>query len=237
MDSWRDVADYRRTGYEFRLFPPPSISPEAETVARIRAEIDPWFVPLWLTREYESATGGCSLETYVVLGRYRKNPPPNARVIKGLPLGPKGEKIQLICVVNGLDDEDREKGKTGHYVPLRTILEDLRKAYKEMSEEREFMDAAAVDDAQERAWAEAEAKKKRDLVESISYMRHNDRDQINQDNGYTGRTFVSSTLKLLREAAGSELGVPSSKEHVSPAADVDREVDQGAVRGEHHANG
>jgi len=219
MSGWlREGEDVQRVGYQFAMAPPPGVSAEEDVVRRIRAEIMPNFVPLWLTRTFRYPTGKEFTIVHVVLARYELHPPQGARIVAGLPLGPNGEKIKVIDIANGLTQSECTQGFIGRYQPLAEVFEAMREgmaAFKAQSDIESFEIEEAKDERERKAMKE---EKKRKLIEHLADVKRDNRGWLNKQHGHSDSVFVSSTLRKIQKLVGRlKFNVRTPESPKSPA--------------------
>lgn len=187
---------------------PDAVYPAPDSlVRRIRSEIDKDFVPLWVTYEFKhDVTGGTVRTGHHVLARHVKHPRFKAPVVKNLVLpssqvnGIRYEQPILQCfILDGLSDEERNKGCLPKYVPMNNeLFHSLKQAM--WLRNNQSIDETA--DQAEQAEEEAYNKHWRDKHKEFSYRRKNDSLRFRQSLGTADRVYVSDTLVRLREIAG-----------------------------------
>jgi hypothetical protein len=201
-------ATYTPVGSVVSGVPDPMYPAPEALIRRIRAEIDPHFVPLWVNKWWKTENGSLVKTGYHMIARHVRNPHFRAPVIKGLLLpttktyGIRYEAPILMALsMDGLSDDESIAGQLPRYEPFSN---QTFNAMKKAMWLRNNKSADQESDDLGNAVKEAEAKVWQSVSEEADYRHKNDGLQFRKGYGTADSVYVSSTLVKLREAAGME---------------------------------
>lgn len=179
--------------------------PAPDSLIRHILEFDKDFRPLWVNQCWKSPNGGIVKTGHHMLARYVPHPRAARRVIKGLTLPTTKlfgvtyqPPILEALLLDGLSDEERDRGVLPNYVPFTGVLVENMRAMMWRRNNIHPDDRAAD---MERREAEAEARAKKASDDRAMYAQKHDAHRFPKNDWINPRVFVSDTLVKLREAA------------------------------------
>jgi hypothetical protein len=201
-------ATYTPVGSVVSGVPDPMYPAPEALIRRIRAEIDPHFVPLWVNKWWKSPNGSLVKTGYHMIARHVRNPHFRAPVIKGLLLpttksyGIRYENPILMALsMDGLSPDESIAGHLPRYEAFTNqTFNAMKKAMWLRNNESADVQSddlgTEVKTTEEKVWTSVD--------QEATYRHQNDGLQFRKGTGAADSVYVSSTLVKLREAAGME---------------------------------
>jgi hypothetical protein len=186
---------------------PDAMYPAPDSLVRRILKFDPAFRPLWVNQWWKSPNGGIVKTGHHMLARFVPHPRSPKRVIKGLLL-PSYKlygvefrpPILEALLLDGLSDEERNRGVLPKYVPYTGVLvENMREMMWRRNNIHPDDRAKAMVEKPEAA----ENRHWENVLAETSYRMKHDAHRFPKNGFIAPRVFVSDTLIKLREAAGA----------------------------------
>lgn len=147
-------AEYKKLGAWFQAIPDAAYPWPADLVARIRHEIDPMFVPVWVNQLWETPAGTLVRTGHHMLCRHVVNPHHKAAVLHALLPTSESTPYPLIAchTLDGLTNDQRASGKfLPMYQPFGEWVLDHLKFSMWLHRNRQEVSAADLYEAEKKA--------------------------------------------------------------------------------------
>jgi hypothetical protein len=193
--SANELGLYERVGAQITCVPDPVYSIPVHLLRQIHREIDPAFRPLWVNILWKSPNGGVVRTGHHLIARHVLHPIAGAPVIKGLLLPTTNlygiewrQPILIATVLDGLSDQERNRGVLPRYVPFDARIV---KSMKYAMWRRNNVSANERANQNDQAEQEAERRVKAEIVAGVTERKKDELLRIKRAMGKADYVYVS----------------------------------------------